>query len=565
MIVSEIIFVRLLIPLIVGILCAYNLDKLSYLYIDIAITVFIFAILTGINILYRPLRAYRLKHLTGLFFTLLVVGFGGALCLAEKHTLKPAYFGSRQHHKLKIWINDEPQLRNGIIRFTANVTTTYHNNTSIPAIGKLLVAIKTDSSKKQTYTYGDELIIDASCIPVSPPYNPGEFDFKSWLGAKNIYLQTFVLQHRTIKTQANNGLPIVKFALQLRKKQISVYEQIIQDREAFAVASTLILGYRADLSNETLSSYSKTGTIHALSVSGMHVGIIYVVLNWLLSFLDKKPRLKVVKVVIICTIIWFYSLLTGFSPSVLRSAIMLTTYILAKSLNRHTNSYNILAFTAFCLLIFNPLLIWDVGFQLSFLAVLGLIYLHPKIHKWLYFDAGWADWIWSSISLSLAAQIATFPLSIYYFHRFPIYFIISNLFILVPITVLMYLGISILLFKLLFLGPIFEWLIIFMNNGLTWIAELPFSGVNQIWIDKIQLLLLSIGLIYGVIGLSDYKKRYVFISIVSLFIFQASIGLDKISRQIQKKIIFFSLNKGYCVAFISADKAFIVTDLVHSD
>ena len=297
----------------------------------------------------------------------------------------------------------------------------------------------------------------------------------------------------------------------------------------------------------------------------MHVGIIYVVLNWILSFMDQNWRLRMVKVLVICLLIWFYSLLTGFSPSVLRSAIMLTAYILAKSFNKHTNGYNILAFTAFCLLIYNPFLVWDVGFQLSFLAVLGLVYLHPKIYKWLYFKQRWADWIWSSVALSVAAQIATFPLSIYYFHQFPLYFIFSNLFILVPITLLMYLGISILLLKLYFLAPIFEWLIIFMNNGLKWIGNLPFSGIDQIWIDKIQLSILSLAVVFGLLAIAKYKKHLLLTSMIMLVIFQSLLALKTIAVKEQKKIIFFTLQKGYAAAFINAQKGILVSNLNVND
>lgn len=297
----------------------------------------------------------------------------------------------------------------------------------------------------------------------------------------------------------------------------------------------------------------------------MHVGIIYIVLNWFLSFLNKKRGLRIIKVIVICLLIWFYSLLTGFSPSVLRSAIMLTVYILARSFNKHTNGYNILAFTAFCMLVYNPFLIWDVGFQLSFFAVLGLIYLHPKIYNWLYFKQNWVNWLWSSIALSVAAQIATFPLSIYYFHQFPLYFIFSNLFILIPITVLMYLGISILLFKLYFLAAIFEWIIIFMNHGLKWISDLPFSGVHQIWIDKTQVSALTLALIFGLIALVTYKKQFLFISLTLFLTFQVSLTLQTISVKKQKKIIFFSLQKGYATAFIDKQEAVFVSNLNLND
>lgn len=560
---SEIIFVRLFIPLIIGITYFYIYD-IKFCTLVIAL-ISLFLILLGINIFYNPLAAYRFKYFTGILFTLLFFFFGGWINFLKKDTLKYNYFGNQSYKQLKVWINDEPQKGNGTIKFTANVTKAYNDQQLDVVCGKLLIIIKIDSLQLTSYTYGDELIIVADHTPIQPPFNPGEFDFKAWLASKNIYQQIFVAENKVIKTELNKGNAIIRYALALRKKQIEVYKKIIKDKEAFAVASTLILGYKADLNNEILSSYSKTGTIHALSVSGMHVGIIYIVLNWVLNFLNKNRRLRIVKVILICVLIWFYSLLTGFSPSVLRSVIMLTVYILAKSFNKNTNGYNILAFTAFCLLIYNPFLIWDVGFQLSFLAVLGLIFLHPKIYKWFYFKHRWADWLWSSIALSIAAQIATFPLSIYYFHQFPLYFVFSNLFILIPITILMYLGIGILLFKLYFLAYIFEWVIIFMNNGLKWIANLPFSGINQIWIDKIQLSLLTLALILGLMALAKYKKQFLLTSVTLFLAFQASLSLQTISIKKQNKIIFFTLQKGYAAAFIRGKEAILVSNLNIND
>ena len=551
--------------MMIGIFCFYDFRHSYYVSVMAYICLFLFLILLVINIFYRSLKAYRFKYFIGTLFSLLFFTFGGALSLLKKDTLKPSYFENYHYKQLKVWINDEPQKGINTIKFTAYATRAYDGQRSYPVIGKLLITIKTDLLNTNSFTYGDELIITANCIPLNPPFNPGEFDFKGWLASKNVYLQTFIAQNNVVKTRLNKGNTILKHALILRKKQIEVYKRMMKNKEAFAVASTLILGYRADLSSETLSSYSKTGTIHALSVSGMHVGIIYVVLNWILSFMDQNWRLRMVKVLVICLLIWFYSLLTGFSPSVLRSAIMLTAYILAKSFNKHTNGYNILAFTAFCLLIYNPFLVWVVGFQLSFLAVLGLVYLHPKIYKWLYFKRRWADWIWSSVALSVAAQIATFPLSIYYFHQFPLYFIFSNLFILVPITLLMYLGISILLLKLYFLAPIFEWLIIFMNNGLKWIGNLPFSGIDQIWIDKIQLSILSLAVVFGLLAIAKYKKHLLLTSMIMLVIFQSLLALKTIAVKEQKKIIFFTLQKGYAAAFINAQKGILVSNLNVND
>lgn len=466
---------------------------------------------------------------------------------------------------LKGSIDSEPQQTNDILRFEIKLAKGYTNEVSKKATGRLLVALKLDTLHPLKLNYGDEVLIPSKHLPVEPPYNPAEFDFRAWLASKNIYQQSFIRQDQVIKLNENRGNPVIKYALAVRQRQVDIYRKLIKDDEAFAVASTLILGYRADLSKETLSAYSRTGTIHALSVSGMHVGIIYILLNWLLVYFDKNALLKLFKLLLICTLIWYYSLLTGFSPSVLRSAIMLTVFILAKQFKRTTNNYNILAFTAFCLLVYNPFLIWDVGFQLSFLAVFGLSYFQPKIYKWFQIKNKWLDKLWSAIALSLAAQITTLPLSVYYFHQFPVYFIISNLFILFPITLLMYAGISILLLKVYFLAPAFEWLVVFTNNGLKWIANLPFSGITAIWINRYQVLLLSLFIIMLTIGLAYNRKKYLMTAMAILLGLQLTFSYDKIKAIQQKQIIFFSLRKNFAAAFIYGKESILVSDLELDD
>ncbi|MBY0243959.1 MAG: ComEC family competence protein, partial [Sphingobacteriaceae bacterium] len=286
------------------------------LYYTCAISFLI--ILTTI-IFYQRFNLYRLKGWIGCVIFLFTFSLGGLICLTKNQSLNKRYFGSKSFPYLQIIVNDEPQLTNNILRFKADVIKAYTKNSSHKSYGKILIALKIDSLNPIKINYGDELIISPKYFPVEPPYNPYEFDFKSWLAQQNIYHQSFINQNQTIKISENKGNRIVSFALKLRKIQIEKYKKLIQNNEAFAVASTLVLGYRADLSKETLAAYSKTGTIHALSVSGAHVAIIFIVLNFCLGFLNRTKTRKTIKVIIICILIWSYALLTGFSPSVLRA------------------------------------------------------------------------------------------------------------------------------------------------------------------------------------------------------------------------------------------------------
>lgn len=562
---AEIVFVRILIPFAMGIVFGYIFAKNLPIYLFLSLTIFLFFALWGANSFYKKLRLYRHKGPTGLVFYLFCCSLGMLLCLLHNQSLRHNYFGHLPTAYLKGYISNEPKTNNQIGNLEIRLTHSYQNKQWQPQCGTLLISLKLNRQQPIELSYGDEVLLFFKNTPIEPPYNPGEFDFKAWLATKNIYQQTFLQSNQLVKLNKKTGNPILRFALALRQRQVAVYRKLIRNDEAFAVASTLILGYRADLSAETLDAYSKTGTIHALSVSGMHVGIIYMFLNWLLFFLDGKRLLKLLKIGLICSLIWYYALLTGLSPSVLRSAVMLSIYIIAKSLNRSTNAYNILAFTAFCLLVYDPFLLWDVGFQLSFSAVFGLVYLQPKIYSWVNCSNKYLDKLWAATAVSLAAQAATFPLSIYYFHQFPLYFVISNLFILLPITILMYLGLVLLLLKLYFLAPLFEWLIIFTNKGLAWIANLPFSGIKGIWISQWELALLGISLAVLTFALARYQKKWLFSALLLLIMFQGGRVYRHIKLGRQQKMLCFSLRKNYGIAFIKGNNAILISDLTKTD
>jgi len=562
---GEYIFARILAPFIFGIGVFYFLPPEKNIFIIETIAGILFLAILFININYKKLNGYRFKGLTGIMILLFFFAFGGALCLLNNEKLKADYFAINNNTYLKVWINGEPEKTNDILRFKTRIVSGYQYNRQVKLSGQLLLALKLNNINPIKLKYGDELIIPAHYLEVEPPYNPAEFDFKSWLASQNVYEQAFVDQAHLLKTNKNIGNPIIKFAIDLRETQIAKYRRLIKNDEAFAVASTLNLGYRADLSKETLAAYSKTGTIHALSVSGSHVAIIFFVLDFLLMFLDKKKTLRIFKFILICSLIWVYALITGLSPSVVRSAIMITIFITSKTFAKNKNGYNTLSFAAFCQLIYNPFLIWDVGFQLSYISVFGLIYLQPKIYKWIYVKNKWFNKVWELTALSLAAQFITFPLCIYYFHQFPVYFLLGNLFISIPLIIIMILGIVVLIPFLDKLSPIFEWTITFTNSALKWIADLPYSTFSSIWINLPELILLSFALGLLVYAFSKYNKRALLLSLSIYIIYQTLVTYDSYIAVHQKKIIFFTLRKNYAAAFVNGNQTILLTNLIADD
>jgi competence protein ComEC len=556
----ELVFVRLVIPYIIGILLFYPFTAIPILFLLCAVLLILLGGLAYFNLYYAQFKSRKIKPYITSCLYLLPLTLGGWTTMLNKEILYANHFSKHPATYLEIIINDEPQVRGNILRFPGKVTvaTTKSNNKTVT--GHLMIAIKIEE-KRLHLNYGDQILIPAVYDSISAPKNPYEFDTKQWYAQQNVYHQTYLQPEQLVILKSKQGNPIIDWALNIRKRQVNLFRKLIKDDEAYTVASTLILGYRAELSEETLMAYSKTGTIHALSVSGMHVALIYLIIDFLLGFLDKWKSGKLIKLLLSICLIWLYALIAGFAPSVLRSVIMLSVFIIGNAFKRNKNSYNLLAFSAFCILIYNPLLIYDVGFQLSYLSVLGLLYLQPNIYAWFDFRYRWANKLWSFVALSLAAQFATFPLSTYYFHQFPLYFLISNLFILLPVSLIMYLGLLITMCPVEFLSPYFEWLLKFTNHGLKLISDLPYATVSEIWFNKVELWLLTGSIICFSLAFSHFYKRLLLVCLACLVLFSLSLALKNHEDSMQRRIIIFSVQKGCVTAFIDKRKAWVFSAL----
>jgi competence protein ComEC len=264
------------------------------------------------------------------------------------------------------------------------------------------------------------------------------------------------------------------------------------DGSVYAVVAAMTLGDKSQLTNELRKTYAITGASHILALSGLHLGIIYTLLSLLLS----RRRWWIVSQVVIIVCIWLYVFLVGMTVSVVRSAVMITVYALLSLGHRDKMSVNTLAFAAIVMLLFNPLSLFDVGFQLSFLAVLAILLFYPL------FEGVWSQsflmdhrvfkWLWTMLSVSCAAQIGVAPLIVYYFGRFSCFFLLTNLLVVPAATLILYLSLVVLLI------PSLAYLLIYivdaLNRLLTWIATLP--GVS---IEGLHPTLLQVSMAYVII------------------------------------------------------------------
>lgn len=560
---GEIPFLILLMPFILGIGAGVCIPIGNLVPMLIAAGLLL-AIFLALAFGYQRFNLYKLKWIGGLTLHCILAIAGFISVSLYNELSQPDHFSKLKSDCLLVTINNEPKATGDLVRFTAITNKSILKGGQQTASGNLIISVK--DSLAQKLAYGDMLLIPANYKPVEGPANPAEFNYRDYLAYQNIHYQSFLRrgQYRIIGHSGGNAL--IAFSLRLRQQLVERFKQHMHHPESVAVASTLILGYKADLNEDVLQAYAKTGTIHVLSVSGAHVAIVFLLLEFMLGFMNRFPHGRIIKATIIITFIWYYSLLTGFSPAVCRAAVMISMVIIGKTFSRHINTLNILAVSAFGLLLYDPYFIADVGFQLSYLAVFGLIAFQPVVYKWFAIDNKWLDKLWQLCSVSIAAQVITFPLSIFYFHQFPVYFLLSNLLIILPTTIIMYAGIGCLLFGFVpVISAVFafvlEWSIIFMNRMLGLIEHAPYSGVSRIWISNLQYLLLFI-LIGCFFAFLHYKRpRLLMMGLASLLLFCAINSFGAIRRMQTDEMIVLTLRKHTGIIFRHGDQAVVLTDL----
>ncbi|MBT9392705.1 ComEC family competence protein [Hymenobacter sp. NST-14] len=463
-------FVRLVLPLMAGIL--------TYLYFGSELPV-TWPLLAALTAAFLGAQRWAARRPTpGLTDTagLLAVAalYAAGLTLTQQATESRAdnhlYRFGKEIEFYRAVVDDYTVLRPATYATTVRVSAVRVGGQWQPAVGGIRVSIpRTDTLPAPRY--GDVWLVRGAPAPSKAPLNPGEFDYRRYLQYHQIYHQHFIHpdQYQRVAVAPPSVLRAV--AMRAARAVEGVFRQYVRARREYALASALVLGIKDDVDQQTKQAYASTGTTHIMAVSGLQVGLLFGAVSWLLGLLPGRrgPLLRLLTALLGLAVIWSYAFLTGLSASVLRAAVMFSFLIVARATDRQTSMYNLLAVAAFVLLCYDPYLLCDVGFQLSFLAVLSIVYLQPRIARWWeprefcldrqrpwqppLVQKAWKwlgvalDWTWQATALSVAAQVATFPLGLFYFHQFPLSFLLSNL-VAVPISSLaVYVGIVVLLLK----------------------------------------------------------------------------------------------------------------------
>jgi competence protein ComEC len=415
------------------------------------------------------------------------------------------------------------------------------------------------------FRYGDVLLVKGSPDMVNEPNNPGEFNYKRYLGFRNIYHQHFLRKDDVLYLRNAPKSTIMNYALAARVWAEKTLNRYVDGEREQAIASALILGVTDGLDNELLNAYAATGAMHVLAVSGLHISIIYMLLMWIFKPMLKLQGGEWFLAIASLLVLWGYAFVTGLSPSVLRAVTMFSFMAIARPMGKSTNIYNTLAASAFCILLFDPFLIMSVGFQLSYLAVIGIVYFQPGLYDLWAPKMRLMDEVWKITCVSIAAQIATFGLGLLYFHQFPNYFMISNLFVIPIAFVVLIAGIVVLavsFFSALasVLGWILMWSIKVMNWLVFVVESFPFSLIEDIYITTYQCWLLGIMIV--AFSLLFRERRFnhfliafgiaILVSWTQWFHFKEEVTIEK--------LIIYNVKGHFAMDLISKGQTFFVTD-----
>lgn len=526
---------------------------------------FLAVLLSSFN--FQPVNTYKYRWVSGLILNLLLILVGYDLVVFHNGHLKEEDFTHRQgSHCLIAMVNETPLEKNQVYKTILSVKAISGKNIYTQASGRILTYLSKDSLSAKLH-YGDLLIIGARPTPVEAPCNPAAYDYQRYLAANYVYDQVYLRPGTWKKLSSGNGSPITALALRVQDTFLALFRDNGIRGKEYAVASALILGSSDLLDAETRREYSGSGAMHILCVSGLHVAVIFAFLNLILGFMDKRESLRHIKTVILVLAIWFYAAITGFSPAVLRAAWMITFVIIGLRWMRQSNIYNVLAASALLISLADPLIILNVGFQLSYLAVLGIVTLEPVIcHLW---SPRWwiINWGWKMIAVSLAAQLATFPLACYYFHQFANYFLITNLVAVPTSALVIYAGMAVLIASPVHLisalmARLMIWLLIAMNTAIRWIEEAPGAVSRDVPFSLPMMALVYMLIIIIFMLWISRRKTYVFLALCIL-VFMALFNIfNTTTWNSQQEFVVYSVRKHTAFCFLSGREAVIFSDSV---
>jgi len=549
-------FLKILPAFMVGILAQYYFAfSLRIIYSSIAL--FTFFVLVGLFVSYR--HTVFIRWLFGITLLLVCTGLGALT----------AYFNTGNNHdtsftklysgteKVLVVLQEPLVLKANSYKALATVKAVYSNkNEWKVASGNVLLYFKKDSNYIKQLQYGSTIVIHANLSPITNAGNPGGFNYKAYCAFQDIYFQAFLQnsQFSIVNTFSTNWLQA--WLLQTRENVLAIIHEYIPSKNEQSIAEALLIGYRGNLDRDLVQAYSNTGIVHIIAISGLHLGMIYSLLLFVCNFFKQKKWMIVIKPILVLGIIWCFTLLAGAVPSILRSAVMFTCIVIGEVFRKKANIYNMLAASACIILLFQPFSLWDVGFQLSYTAVLGIVLFSKPISHLFLFQNKLLKLFSTLFSVTIAAQIFTLPILFYHFHQLPTLFLFTNILAVPLSTIVLYGLLFLLVFHVVFskiafvLGWCIQHIIWAMNDFVVTINELPFSVVGGIQVTIVQVILLFFTICFLAIWIWYKKTKAFLFAITCCTLFTALRCVDFVDKIRQQQFIVYNVPKHTAIDII---------------
>ena len=490
---------RLSVPFIVGILLGnysfFEGIQLSFLFSFLIFPLFLFLL----SIIYWKLREYAVRWIFGLctYSFFLICG----ICW-QNMNLQHTVVQFPAHESIyRVVITEHPEQKERSILCNARIID-QRDSLSVSKMEscRVLLYFPLDSAGKEL-NRGNELLLSARLSLPPSRDNSAEFDYGRYLIHKGISGTGFVSSGKWSVVGHHTQRTMQDYAIDCRDSVLSLYRELGFEHDNYAVLSALTVGYKEELSESIRESYSISGASHVLALSGLHIGFLYVFLFFLLKRIPGNSKgMNIFRVGTVIVLLWLFAFITGFSPSVVRSVIMFSLLGISVFFPDRPVSLNTLCIAGFAMLIYNPSWLFDVGFQLSFMAVAAILLIQPWLYQRLVFKNRFFNWLWGLISVSIAAQIGVAPLVLLYFSRFSVHFLLTNILVIPLVTLIIYVAIAMLLFSFIpVVGRMIAWvlnlLLDLLNGVVGGIEKLPFASVDNVWVYRFEVILFYLALL----------------------------------------------------------------------
>jgi competence protein ComEC len=545
-------FIRLFLPFFAGILFGWYGDFSSYLYWLVA--GLCIAGLAGLSRLSLSFQ-FRWRTVTGLLLHGLLFMAGTLLTYYREVSHDPQWLSYHYRPGDGLLVSlEEPVTEKAKTYKTIATVKAVIKAGEVRAInGKLLLYFPKDSIAS-TLCYGTQLLINKPPEAIRYSGNPGAFNYAQYCATNGIFHQVYLRQYEYCITGKNTGNTVKSILYRTREKVLNIIRENIPGKKQAGLAEALLIGYKDELDGDLLQSYTDTGVVHIIAVSGLHLGLIYGVLLVLCKPL-RRQKAKWLSPVVIITGLWLFAFLAGGTASVLRSAIMFSCLAIGEQLRGKVSVYNSLAASAFLLLCYDPAWWRDAGFLLSYTAVLSILLFTRPIQHLIFIQNRLLYMIWKAVAVTIAAQLLTTPIILYYFHQFPNLFLLTNL-VAVPLSSLILLG-ELALCALSWipaLGKIIGWALYWLIRGLNgfveWVQQIPFNSTTGLQLSGLQLLLLytSIGCLAG--WLLWKRKVGLPLALAAGWLFLLTSFYGRREAAQQRKLIIYNVPKHQAIDFI---------------